>query len=370
MHIIGIICEYNPFHNGHLYHLNKIKELFPNSLIILILNGYFTQRGDLSILSKKDKTLISLQNNIDLIIELPFIFGTQSADTFANTSLYILNKLKCEYLVFGSESNDIDSIIKMVNYTIDNKEEYNKEVKKYLDAGYNYPTSLAKALNMNFNFKSNDLLGISYVKSIIENKYHIKPLTIERTNDYLDLLDNSEIVSATNIRNKLLNNENIEKYLPQRENIQKISLNNYFDYLKYKIITDDHLDRYLSVDEGIDNCLKKVINEVNNIEELIEKVKSKRYTYNKIRRMLVHILMGLTKEDNQNIKMDYIKVLGFNNKGKDYLNKIKKDLDISLIPNKDSLVYQYELRCASIYDLVVKEDNLKWEKSNKPLKYK
>ena len=371
MKIVGIICEYNPFHNGHLYHINKIKELFPDSLIILVLNGYFLQRGDISIISKKNKTNIALLYGIDLIVELPFVFGTQSADTFANCAITLLSKLKCEYLVFGSESNNIEILDKISTYMLTNKEEYDEKIQEYLNNGENYPTALAKALNITFDFKPNDLLGISYLKSIKQNNYNIKCLTIQRTNDYLDTTSNEEIISATNIREKLLNNIDISKFVPSTTltYINNINLDAYFNTLKYKIITETNLEQYLDVDEGIENRLKKVINDCHNMNDLIMNVKSKRYTYNKIKRMLIHILIGLTKTDNQNLKLEYIKILGFNSNGKKYLNKIKKDVDLPLIPLKNSLQYIYELRSAAIYDLVDKNNNLIYETSNKPLKF-
>lgn len=371
MKTIGIICEYNPLHNGHLYHLNKIKELYPDSLIILVLNGYFLERGDVSIISKKNKTNLAFLHNIDIVVELPFVYGTQSADIFANASITILENLKCDYVIFGSECNEIDTLNKITDYTINNKDIYNTEVKKYLDMGLNYPTALAKALNIDFQFNSNDLLGISYIKSIKINNYNIKPLTIKRTNDYLDTLSNEEIISATNIRNKIQNNIDISKYVPNTTIpfIENISLNNFFNIIKYKIITEHDLSIYLDVDEGIENRLKKVINECNNINELMENIKSKRYTYNKLRRMLIHILIGFTKEDNKKLSLDYIKVLGFNTKGKKYLNKIKKDINIPLTPNKDSLIYKYELKTALIYDMVLNSKNIDFETNNKPIKF-
>ena len=371
MNTIGIICEYNPFHNGHLYHLKKIKELYPDSLIILVLNGYFLERGDVSIISKRNKTNLALLNGIDIVIELPFVYGTQSADVFANASITLLEELKCDYVIFGSESNDLYKLNKITDYTLNNSDIYNKDVKKYLDEGLNYPTALAKAINIDFDFNSNALLGISYLKSIKRNNYQIKPITIKRTSDYLDTLSNEEIISATNIRNKLLNNKDISKYVPNitLSFIDNITLNNFFNTIKYKIITEHDLSIYLDVDEGIDNRLKKIINECSNIDELIEKTKSKRYTYNKIRRMLIHILIGFTKEDNNNLTFDYIKVLGFNNNGKKYLNKIKKDITIPLNPNKDSLTYKYEIKATLIYDMISNSKNIDFEISNKPIKF-
>ncbi len=370
MQTIGIICEYNPFHNGHLLHLEKIKEKFPDSLIVLVLNGYFLERGEVSIISKQNKTYLALLNGIDLVVELPFVFGSQSADIFANMAISILEKLKCDYVIFGSESDDLETLNKICDYSLNEKDNYNKKVKEYLDLGLNYPTALAKALNTNFSFKSNDLLGISYIKSIKINHYKIKPLTIKRTNDYLDTSLNSNIISALNIREKLNNNTDISNFVPKStlSFIENITLNNYFPYIKYKILTDHDLEKYLDVDEGIQNRLIKVINNVNDVDELINQTKSKRYTYNKIRRMLTHILIGLTKEDAKNLKLNYIHVLGFNKLGKSYLNKIKKEIDFPLVINKKDKVYEYEIKCALLYDMFSKYDNTTFEISNKPIK--
>ena len=261
MKIVGIICEYNPFHNGHLYHLKKVKELFPQSLVILVLNGYFLERGEISLITKENKTKIALEYGIDLVVSLPFIFGTQSADTFAQKSIQILESLHTDYLIFGSESDDLEALNKICDYTMQNNIQYNAGVKKYLSEGINYPTALAKALPFDFSFKSNDLLAISYIKAIKEGHYKIKPLTIKRTSDYLDILSNDEVISAQNIREKIKNNIDISKYIPQNVSsyIENISYSKLFHLLKYKIITDKDLSQYLDVDEGIEKRIKKAI---------------------------------------------------------------------------------------------------------------
>lgn len=365
METIGIICEYNPFHNGHLYHINKIKELYPDSLIILVLNGYLLERGEISILSKEAKTKIALANNIDIVLELPVIFGTQSADTFAKYSLKILNNFNVNKIIFGSESNNIDLIKEIANKQLNKY--FDEKIKIYLDKGINYPTALAKALNINFDFTPNDLLGISYVKAIIKNNYNIEPICIKRTSDYHDKISNDYIVSATNIREKIKNNEDISKYIPIniKDFINNINYNNYFKLLKYKINTDLYLNNYLDVDEGIEYRLKEFVNKSNNIEDFITYIKTKRYTYNKINRMFIHILLNFLKSDNQDL--EYIKILGFNKKGKKYLNKIKDNLKISTNVNKDSIQYKYEIKASIIYDLINNTNTYQYELKNKPI---
>lgn len=368
MKIIGIICEYNPFHNGHIYHIEKIRKLYKDCIIILVLNGYFLERGEISILDKKTKANIALNNGVDVILELPFVYGSQSADKFANAALKILNNFKVDKIVFGSECNNLDILNKIVETQLyDNN--YNQKVKEYLDKGLNYPTAMSKALNINFDFNNpNDLLGISYIKAIKQNNFDIEPIVIKRTSSYHDLKSNEKIISASNIRNKLKKNESINNYLPQESinNINNIDYDKYFEILKYKIITEHNLAKYLTVDEGIENKLKKVILEVDNVENLLKKLKTKRYTYNKLNRMLVHILVGLLKEDN-NIPIDYIHVLGFNDKGKKYLNSIKKELVVPIKVNHDSKIFKYELKASLIYEMLTTSSSYEFELKNKPI---
>ena len=373
MKSVGIICEYNPFHNGHLYHINKIKEMFPEHNIILVLSPSFTERGEISILNKFDKTKIALEYGVDLVVELPFLFATQSADIFATGAISILNHLKCDYLVFGSESNNVDDLIMLANTQLNKN--YDKLVKKYLDSGINYPTAMSKALKelTNIEIKNpNDLLGLSYVKEIIKNNYNIKPITIQRTNDYHNLKVKGKIVSASAIRNLISNKKNIKKYVPTLT-YKLINKNNFseklFNLLKYKIISTKDLSIYQTVDEGIENRINKYIINSNSLDELIKNIKTKRYTYNKISRMFIHILCDFTKEEaNKFNNISYIRVLGFNNKGKLYLSKIKKDIDIPIITNPKNYnidMLNLEHRITNIYNLIT--DNKINDKLEKPI---
>ena len=365
MEIVGIICEYNPFHNGHLYHINKVKELFPDSLIVLVLNGYFLERGEVSVLTKEDKVKIALENGIDVVCELPFVFGSESADTFAEASTIILKYLGVTKLVFGSECNDINYLKEVAEKQLDSN--FNIKIKQFLKEGVNYPTALNKAIGSNID-SPNDLLGISYIKSIIKNKLKIEPICIKRTNDYHDTLSNNEIVSASNIREKIKNNVSIKKYTNYGDKIVNIDEDLLFALLKVKILTDHNLSSYLTVDEGIENKLVKEVNNVNNLDELIDKIKSKRYTYNRIKRMLIHILVGLTKNDRSNMYIEYVKVLGFNDKGQKYLKSIKKDIVIDRKISDKYLSQQYELKASRIYDMLTGENTTSFELNNKPIK--
>lgn len=375
MNIIGIIAEYNPIHLGHIYQLEKVKEQFPDSIIILITNSTFTQRGEISILNKWDKTKLCLDNNIDIVVELPFPFATQSADIFAKGALKILNYLKIDTLVFGSESNNVSNLEKIVDTQLNNPN-YNIQVKNYLKTGINYPTAMSKALIDILGYttsKPNDLLGISYIKEIKANNYPITPFTIKRIGDYHEKEVNSPIISASLIRSLFKNKEDITPFIPK--NTQKYLYTNlthesYFPYLKYKIIASKDLAIYQTVEEGIENRIKKAIQISNSWEELVANIKTKRYTYNKINRMLIHILTSFTKEEAQNVKIDYIRILGFNQKGQKYLNTIKKDLELPLItsykPNISPLL-DLEQRVNSIYYLPIDNNINSEEYKKKPI---
>lgn len=375
MKIIGVIAEYNPFHLGHLYQIKKIKEMFKDSIIVAIISTNFTQRGDISILNKWDKTKICLENNIDIVLELPTLYATQSSDIFASSALSILNHFKIDTLVFGSESNDIDTLYKLANIQLNNQE-YDSLVASYLSEGINYPTAMSKALKQITNIdisKPNDLLGLSYIKEIIKNKYSIKPISIQRSNDYHGEKIESNIISANLIRKLLLDKKAISPYVPNittKYLYHNLSINNSFSLLKYKIINNiDSLDKYLTVDEGIENRIIKYINKSNSWEELVMHIKTKRYTYNKINRMLLHILLDIKKTDNT--KEIYLRVLGFNQKGRNYLNKIKKEVTLPIhmgYRKNISNAFDIEFKSSYIYSLIINNPKLiEREYQNKPI---
>lgn len=374
MKIVGIITEYNPFHNGHLYHINKIKEFEKDSIIICVCSSCFTQRGDVSLLNKWSKTKISIENGIDIVIELPYVFSSQSADIFAKGALEILNRIKVDTLIFGSELNDVEKLKKIAKITINNNK-YDELIKKYMNLGLNYPSASNKATKEIVGdeiITPNDILGLCYIKEILKNNYPITPVSIKRTNDFSSVKTTGQISSATSIREKLKQELDISEFIPNYS--QKLIYNknlidkNYFKLLKYKIISEKDLSIYNTVDEGIENKILKNIESSNNLDELIEKVKSKRYTISKLKRMFNHILVGFTKEDAKKFKnIQYIRILGFSNKGKSYLNTIKKD--VNLITNfKRNDMLLLEKKVSDIYSIITNDNmNSILEYKNKPI---
>jgi len=371
---VGIVCEYNPFHNGHKYHIEQIKEMYPDSLIVLVMSSSFTQRGDISILNKWEKTEIALKHNIDLIVELPFEFSTQGADIFAKGAISLLKELQVDAIIFGSESNNPKELIDIANIQLNNKE-YDVLVKKHLDKGENYPTALSKALKDIYGNTinlPNDLLGLSYVKEIIKQNANIEIRTIKRTNDFHNNQLDNEIVSASAIRNNL-NDINLSKYVP---NItynylkNKKTNNNYFLFLKYKILTEQkQIKKYQTVDEGIHNRILEYIEQSNSLDDLIKKIKTKRYTYNKLNRMFTHILCNFTKEEAKDIDIRYIRVLGFNKNGIKHLNNIKKTASLPIITNikkEYNELLKREISIDKIYSLITNDENNNYK--NKPIK--
>lgn len=363
MEKIGIICEYNPFHNGHLYHLNKIKEKYPDSLIVLVMSGYFTERGEISMISKYNKTRIAIKYGVDIVLELPTLYSVNSADYFADSAIKILNEVGIEKLVFGSESDDVKILTESAKMQIDNPK-FDTEVKVLLSKGINYPTALSKATGILLG--SNDLLGISYIKSIIKNNYDIIPITIKRTNDFNDLDSCDDIISASNIREKYKNGLPIHKFIPpyDKNYINRIDEEKLFMLLKYKIITSNDLSAYLGVDEGLEYKLKKEINKSQNINQLLEAIKSKRYTYVRLQRMLIHILLGIKKEDMNNTVLK-TRVLGFSKNGQEYLHTLKNN---KFAYKDDSRIREIEMRASIIYYILTNDNSCLEEKLNKPVR--
>lgn len=372
MRVVGIVAEYNPFHYGHLYQIRKVKEMYPDSIIIAIISTNYTQRGGFSLINKWDKTRICLNYGIDMVVELPTLYTTQGADMFAYGAISILNMLHIDTLVFGMECDDVEYLIKAAKTQINNSK-YDELVQKYLLTGVNYPTALGNALKEIIGYttdKPNDLLAISYIKEIIKNNYKIEPVGIKRTNDYHGKEIKSSIVNASLIRDMLDKNMDVSKYVPT-ETYKCLNMKNFdngYLLLKYNISNNENrLYEYLTVDEGIENRILKYYKDCDNWCALVNLIKTRRYTYNKVNRMLMHILLNIKKIDND--KEIYLRVLGFNDIGRNYLKQIKKDIDvINTCKQGINKALDIEINATYIYSLVTGDNSLiEREYKNKPI---
>lgn len=362
MKIVGTIVEYNPLHNGHIHAINEIKRLSKADVIVAVLSGNFTMRGDLSIFDKFEKTKQALQAGIDLVIELPFVCAVQNADKFAENAVKLLNLAKVSELWIGSESNNP----KLYEQSYENwiSPASQEKIKEILSLGKSYKEATSTIINL----PSNDLLGFSYFKAIKEACYPITIHTIKRIGSY-DSLEAKEFASAYAIRNDL---SLISTYCPIYVNPDLIRDYNYlFPYLKYKILSSsaEELRQIFFVEEGLEHRVKEV-NSYNTINDFIDYLSTRRYTKSRIQRMLSYILCHITKLDLQNKKLDFLRILGFSSSGKSYLNIIKKD--ISIFTNiKEGIhpILDIELKITKILDTIYLSSTLK-EEQGKPQELK
>lgn len=340
MKVLGIIVEYNPFHNGHIYHINKSKAIVQPDYTIAVMSSSFVQRGEPAIIDKWTRSHLAIEFGVDLVIELPFVYACQSADYFARGAIWLLQAIGATDLCFGSEDGHIDTFIDIARIIVLHQDTYDTSVQSFMKQGYRYPDACNQALMklLGKEIKTpNDLLGLSYVKEIIKNKYSITPHCFQRTNHYHDT-QLQKIASATAIRQALMQKQDVAESLPHPEYYTNdlYQIKDYFPYLRYQIITSSpqQLKKYHLVDEGIENSLIKHIHHTETMEEFIQALLSKRYTKPRIQRMLMHILMKNTKEDiQQAMNLDYVRILAMNQKGRIYLNLIKKECPYTLVTN-------------------------------------
>lgn len=338
MRVLGIIVEYNPFHNGHILHIQQAQKMTQCDYTIAIMSSSFVQRGEPAIIDKWERSRLAIEYGVDLVIELPFVYACQSADYFSKGALLLLNAIGVTDICFGSEDGNIETFLKIANAIDANKEEYNQYVKSFLKVGLRYPDACNQALQMIVKQDirtPNDLLGLGYVKDIISNHYPITPHCFKRTNNYHSQNIHS-IASATAIRKAIYTKQDYRLALPHSHLYESETyfLDAFFPYLKYQILLTPTttLKNYHLVEEGLENVMKNVIASVSSMEELIQALLSKRYTRPRIQRMLIHILMKNTKEDIQiAMNVDYLRILAMNKKGRQYLNYIKKSCPFKLI---------------------------------------
>ena len=379
--ILGIIAEYNPFHNGHLYHLKESKRKCNAKYVVAIISGNFTQRGDTSIVNKFEKAKMAIENGIDMVIELPTLYSISSAENFADGAIKILNELNfITHISFGSESGNINQLNNIASILTDEPEEFSKLLKEELRKGSSFPVARQNAIEKFLNLTNknefnkllkspNNILAIEYLKALKKTKSNITPITIERKNvDYYSENIVENFASSTKIRKEIsenlnmytnimdinnmdINNMNMNNMdvnmdmflnscMPKKsydiikENIEKgnciQSLKCFEDMIFYKLrsMQINEIKELPDVCEGLENVIKKASNETNSLEDLINKCKSKRYTRTRIQRILIYALLGITRQDmemSENVN-PYIRVLAVNKNGRELLSIINKTI--------------------------------------------
>lgn len=349
--VIGVVAEYNPFHNGHYYHLQATKEITGAEYCVAVISGNFTQRGDTSIVNKWAKAYMAICGGADLVIELPTVYSISSAENFASGAVKILDNLKVvDAISFGAEANDLATLNNIANVLYEEPKAYTNILSHELKKGISYPAARENALMMYLNdikryantlSSPNNILAIEYLKALKIQKSKLEPIMIRRKKVYYN--DNKivdDFASATAIRKLLQDGEyaNLRKVIPRssytiigqesRKGGMVLSLSKYEKEIIYTLrkMTVEEIADLPDVSEGLQFAIKNAANEANNLKDLISNIKSKRYTQTRIQRILLYALLGIDKKlmENSRKVVPYVRVLGFTQKGKSLLSEISR----------------------------------------------
>ena len=397
MKAVGLVTEYNPFHNGHLYHLNKAMELTGADISVAVMSGDFVQRGEPAVLDKYTRTSMALNSGVNLVVELPVNYAVSSAESFAAGALKVLDYIKADSIAFGSESGDIERLSKLAHILCDNEDTLYKEISKYTVNGISYAAARQKVVEKLTDkdtaamlTSSNNILAVEYLKAIIKNNYAIKPYTVQRQGDsYNDTDIRSEYASATALRENL-KADNISEYIPVKAGLILSSNTNYIypDDITEALFTRlldilfasnydknvfiENVMQYPDVSKEIAGRLYKSAmdmitrtvpqrsenkdNGTFSFGSLCEHIKTKEVPLSRIKRALVRITLGLDKKHMEKYANEpYIRVLGFDKKGQEYQSYIRKTVEVPLITKtadyKEMLLD--DIHAANIYNMIV-----------------
>ena len=397
MKAVGLVTEYNPFHNGHLYHLNKAMELTGADISVAVMSGDFVQRGELAVLDKYTRASMALNSGVNLVVELPVNYAVSSAESFAAGALKVLDYIKADSIAFGSESGNIERLSKLAHILCDNEDTLYKEISKYTANGISYAAARQKVVEKLTDkdtaamlTSSNNILAVEYLKAIIKNNYAIKPYTIKRQGDsYNDTDIRSEYASATALRGNL-KADNISKYIPVKAGLILSSNTNYIypDDITEALFTRllgilfassydknvfiENVMQYPDVNKEIAGRLYKSAmdmitrtvpqgaeskdNGAFSFGSLCEHIKTKEVPLSRIKRALVRITLGLDKKHMEKYTNEpYIRVLGFDKKGQEYLSYIRKTVKVPLITKTADYkeILLDDIHAANIYNMIV-----------------
>lgn len=368
---VGVVAEFNPFHNGHQYQIDKINEMNP-TIKIVVVSGNFVQRGELSILNKFEKAFIAVENGYDLVVELPCYYSIQNAEVFGIFSTKILEKLGVELQVFGVENDDLKTFVKVIE--LQKTETYSLKLKELQKKGFSYTSSHQKILEeLGYEnwYKSNNILAISYIKSIIENSMKLRYYPIKRKNvDYNDDKILGNIASASFIRENY-NKQDVNKLIPsntkevlESKNIDFENIEDrIFELFKYmfNVKSKNEIIKVYDYNDSIYNRIQKNL-VANSSKEFFRKIVSRNISKNRVKRLMLNLLLDIQNEDiDKEADIEYIRVLAMNNNGRNYI-KYLKEKNITIFVNWKDIEKNYsnhkikiEKNAFLLYELLKRE---------------
>ena len=386
MKACGIVAEYNPLHTGHVYQMNKARQISQADCIIVVMSGNFVQRGEPAVIDKYARTKAALKAGADIVIELPVYYALSSAENFARGAVLTLNEMKAASICFGAETDNADRLAKISHAIISESPEYKAILNKALAKGLSYPAARQTALLeylpecKDIISGSNNILAIEYIKAILGNNLNMTYYPVLREGaGYNDDTDNAEFASAFGIRKMLMSDEHdrLKTYLTpvmyeEISNSKNCPLfpDDFSNIFNHKMLflkqqcninhTDfaEKLAEYEDITAELANRFAAAFTGRDNIAEFAMKVKSKNIVYSRICRCIMHIILETRKSmsDLYN-NIPYIRLLGFNKTGQQYLGSIKKELDVPFITKaadyKNEL--SFDLACSDIYTQAVYE---------------
>ncbi len=358
MKVCGLIVEYNPLHNGHLYHLQKARQLTDAEIVIAVMSGNFVQRGEFAIVDKWLRAKAAIEAGIDIVLELPFVFTVQSATQFGKNAIDILARAECDYVVFGSETNNLEELkdIAAMSFNIDN-------FKETMKKGYSYPATYGFFAD---SYGPNDILAISYLRAL-QNYPEIEPFSILRTSNYHNDELNENLPSAKAIRKALKENKDVASYTPMKnlDNYPSPCWDEYYGYIRNILLTTPkkQLQEIFLMDEGIENHLYKCAYKCYNFDQFINSAVTRRYTRSRIQRTLCHLLVHNTKKEMKElVEYDTLRPLAFSQKGQEYLKLLQKK-EVKIANHFTANIKQYrdvEFKAAIAYSINMNEDMKKY----------
>lgn len=351
MKVAAIICEYNPFHNGHKYQLEQLREtLGADTAIIAMMSGNYVQRGDVAVFDKKARAAAAIRSGADLVLELPACCSAQSAEFFAKGAVTLLNSLGLvDFLVFGTETSDLDLIERTARLLNDEPCIFSKKLAAFCNMGISFPVARSKAVSEIFGKDAaqlldepNNILAVEYCKALYSQNSSIKPLLIQRKGAmHHDSIAADSIASASHIRSLISAGKTEEafSFMPeicldifkdeQLHSIQSMERAILAEIIKMPV---EKLREIADVGEGLENRIKEKAVTATSLCELADSIKTKRYTHSRIRRILLSAYLGITADDRM-FQPKYIKILDHNETGQALIRKAKKSSSLPLVRN-------------------------------------